>query len=43
MADLNDKERVSITNDRAAIADRAIQLEAEIIQHIQVNFDFSTF
>ena len=36
LAELNDKQRQSLDHDRTAIADRAIQLEAEIIQHIQV-------
>ena len=35
-AESNDQEGQSISNDRTAKADGPIQLEAEIIQHIQV-------
>ena len=33
--ELNDQERVTIADERNAISDRAIQLESEIIEHIQ--------
>merc|ERR1711892_1350924 len=39
LAELNDKQRQILDHDRTAIADRAIQLEADIIQHIQAQSD----
>jgi len=38
--ELNDQERVTIADERNAISDRAIQLESEIIEHIQATKEY---